>query len=270
MIWTYLFIGLMVLVVFLFKQPAVKGKVGEIIVSLCLKLLLDKNKYHIIDNVTIPDEHKGTTQIDHIVVSKYGIFVVETKNMKGWIYGEEHASKWTQVIFKVKNSFQNPLRQNYKHIMCLAQILDLPKEAFVHVIIFVGDCTLKNRYKLPGNVVTGGISMTNFIRSKRKELFDDNSISRIIETIKSTRLSRNFTTNREHVNHVKNIIQSKEQNNRSNHFHDVDGNKPQCQVCPKCGSAMIRRTAKRGANAGNKFWGCSSYPKCREIININQ
>ncbi len=46
----------------------------------------DKKQYHIIDNVTISNDQKGTTQIDHIVISKYGIFVIETKNMKGWIY----------------------------------------------------------------------------------------------------------------------------------------------------------------------------------------
>jgi len=36
-------------------------------------------------------------------------------------------------------------------------------------------------------------------------------------------------------------------------------------ACPKCGSRMVLRTAKRGANAGGKFWGCSSFPKCRHI-----
>lgn len=37
--------------------------------------------------------------------------------------------------------------------------------------------------------------------------------------------------------------------------------------CPKCGSLMVRRTAKRGANAGNQFWGCSTYPKCHAVVN---
>lgn len=40
-------------------------------------------------------------------------------------------------------------------------------------------------------------------------------------------------------------------------------------VCPKCGSAMILRTAKKGANAGSQFWGCRRYPECRGIINAN-
>jgi hypothetical protein len=49
---------------------------------------LDSEIYHSINNVTIPTAN-GTTLIDHIIVSKYGIFVVETKNIKGWIYDDE-------------------------------------------------------------------------------------------------------------------------------------------------------------------------------------
>ncbi|MEG2076199.1 MAG: nuclease-related domain-containing protein, partial [Victivallaceae bacterium] len=75
----------MLLVAWIFKQPAVKGKFGEWLVALCLKLGLDKNKYRILNNVMISDNADGTTQIDHVVLSPFGIFVIETKNMKGWI-----------------------------------------------------------------------------------------------------------------------------------------------------------------------------------------
>ena len=69
-----------------FKSPWFKGIVGEFIVNLSAKLLLDKEKYHLIKNVTLPTEN-GSTQIDHVIVSEFGVFVVETKNMKGWIFG---------------------------------------------------------------------------------------------------------------------------------------------------------------------------------------
>jgi restriction system protein len=68
------------------KSPWFKGVAGEFIVNISAKLLLNKDDYHLIKNVTLPTED-GTTQMDHIIVSKYGIFVVETKNMKGWIFG---------------------------------------------------------------------------------------------------------------------------------------------------------------------------------------
>ncbi|MGL4750690.1 MAG: topoisomerase DNA-binding C4 zinc finger domain-containing protein [Shewanella sp.] len=37
-------------------------------------------------------------------------------------------------------------------------------------------------------------------------------------------------------------------------------------LCPRCGNTMVLRTAKRGDNRGNRFWGCSGYPKCRKIL----
>jgi len=34
-------------------------------------------------------------------------------------------------------------------------------------------------------------------------------------------------------------------------------------ICPLCGAEMVLRTAKKGPKAGEKFWGCSAFPKCR-------
>lgn len=60
-----------------------------------------------------------TTQIDHIVVSIHGIFVIETKNYKGWIYGNSNNEYWTQNIYGNKYSLYNPLLQNKNHIKSL-------------------------------------------------------------------------------------------------------------------------------------------------------
>ena len=75
-----------VIIAAILKTPWFKGIFGEFIINLSAKLFLDKEQYHLIKNVTLPTED-GSTQIDHIIVSKYGVFVVETKNMKGWIFG---------------------------------------------------------------------------------------------------------------------------------------------------------------------------------------
>ena len=114
-IWYVIPIAIFTVVV---KSPWFKGAVGELIVNLSAKLLLDKKRYRMINNVTLPTEN-GSTQIDHIIVSVYGVFVVETKNMKGWIFGSGSQKQWVQKIFKHSNSFQNPLHQNYKHVQTL-------------------------------------------------------------------------------------------------------------------------------------------------------
>ena len=80
------FIPIFIFLLFL-KTSFFKGFIGEVIINIVSTLFLDKKKYHLIKNVTLPTE-EGSTQIDHIIVSEYGIFVVETKNMKGWIKDE--------------------------------------------------------------------------------------------------------------------------------------------------------------------------------------
>ena len=77
----------------LFKSSWFKGVMGEFIVNLNTRFFLDKKQYHLIKNVTLPTAN-GSTQIDHIIVSRYGVFVIETKNMKGWIFGSPNQKIW--------------------------------------------------------------------------------------------------------------------------------------------------------------------------------
>src|SRR5690606_19184571 len=76
----------------------IKGFIGEKTTSSIL-YFLDKSKYKVINNIVI-EAYGKTTQIDHIVISDFGVFVIETKNYKGWILGGENSEYWTQVIYK--------------------------------------------------------------------------------------------------------------------------------------------------------------------------
>ena len=148
-LWYLIPIGIFIA---LLKSPWFKGVIGEFIVNLSAKLFLDKEKYHLIKNVTLPTED-GSTQIDHVIVSKYGVFVVETKNIKGWIFGSPNQKSWTQQIYKHKNKFQNPLHQNYKHTKVLEDLLGLSDGQMFSVVVFVGDSTFKT--EMPDNVTYG-------------------------------------------------------------------------------------------------------------------
>jgi len=230
------------------KTPWFKGLVGEFIVNMSAKFFLDKNIYHLVKNVTLPTED-GSTQIDHIVVSKYGVFVIETKNMKGWIFGSPHQKTWTQKIYKHSSKFQNPLHQNYKHVKTLESLLGLNEQQIHSLIVFVGDSTFKT--EMPENV-TYGQGYIQFIKSKQQPVLSEIEVREITGKIQSGRLTPSFKTNREHVAHVKNIVAEKENS----------------KACPKCGGAMVMRETKKGVNVGKQFWGCSSFPKCRGIVNI--
>lgn len=232
------------------KSPWFKGVVGEFIVNLSAKFLLDKEKYHLIKNVTLPTED-GSTQIDHIIVSEFGVFVVETKNMKGWILGSPNQKTWTQKIYKHSSEFQNPLHQNYKHVKTLESLLGLNEQQVHSVIVFVGDSTFKT--KMPENVTYGG-GYARYIKSKNTPVLTGSQVTEIVYKIEQGRLTQSFKTNREHVRHVKNIVAEKESNI--------------IPTCPKCGGSMVLRETKKGQNIGQKFWGCAKFPECRGMMNI--
>ncbi|MEO5716393.1 MAG: nuclease-related domain-containing protein [Luteolibacter sp.] len=135
------------------ESPATKGRRGERRVIMGVLGKLDPLLYQHFNDLYLPhpDGH-GTTQIDHVVVSPFGIFVIETKNYTGWIFGSEKQSQWTQQIYRRKSRFQNPLHQNHLHVRALSAFLSLPVERFHSAVFFVGSCQLKT--PLPANVVT--------------------------------------------------------------------------------------------------------------------
>ena len=106
-------------------ESDLKGKQGEDSVNILIEELFDQG-YQYIPNVTLPTVDDATTQIDHIIVSRYGMFLIETKNYAGWIFGREGDPKWTQTLYGSKKQFQNPLRQSYKHVKTLAGLIGIP------------------------------------------------------------------------------------------------------------------------------------------------
>ncbi|MCC7300604.1 MAG: NERD domain-containing protein [Verrucomicrobia bacterium] len=226
-------------------MPKIKGRIGEGVVNLAAKLRLDQNVYHLLKDVTIPAK-RGTTQIDHVIVSPFGLFVIETKNYKGWIYADAKSPQWTQVNFKQKHRFQNPLRQNYAHICALSELLELPKGKIIGVVCFMGDAKFKTG--VPEGVFLEG-RYVNHIESFQTPVFSDTEVADLIQRIESGRLQRGARTNREHVQRLK-----------TGHESSSTGT-----PCPRCGAGMVLRTAKKGPTAGNQFWGCSKYPACKAI-----
>jgi len=226
-----------------------KGVLGEFVINIFAKWKLDNAVYHLIKNVTLPTED-GTTQIDHIIVSVYGVFVVETKNLRGWIFGSAKQKMWTQQIYKHRNSFQNPLHQNYKHTETLKSLLNLDENQLQSIVVFIGDSTFKTA--MPDNV-TYGMGYIRYIQSKSEKVLRPEQVFEITEAIKTGRLANTFKTHRGHVRHVQSVITEKQN----------------IQMCPKCGCAMVLREVKKGENAGRQFWGCSAFPKCRAVNPIS-
>ncbi|WP_227500323.1 NERD domain-containing protein [Psychrobacter arcticus] len=178
-----------------------KGVLGETVINVAMWLKLEKDLYHRLNNITLPLANGGSTQIDHVIVSKYGIFVIETKNYKGWIFGNEKQRQWTQVIMGRKYKFQNPLRQNYLHIKTLADLLDLEMSHFHSMIAFIGECELKTRDELPEHVLTNG--MVSYIKRKQDEILSEDEVQSIVAQIENNRFSKSWRTNQAHKAYLK-------------------------------------------------------------------
>lgn len=129
------------------------GALGEQLVSEALSKL--PPAYHQFDNLVVPVRHRKclTTQIDHVVASPFGIFVIETKKFKGCIYGLEADRDWVQILGSRRFPFRNPVVQNRFHATVLADHLGSPSVTIMPVVVFVGTAQLLSPQQ-PGNVIS--------------------------------------------------------------------------------------------------------------------
>lgn len=206
-------------------------------------VITTKKLYHRFHNIIIPSKN-GTTQIDHLIISVHGLFIVETKNKKGWIFGSEKQPGWTQSIYGRNYPFQNPLRQTFRQKKILCEFLDVD-ESIVHTIVyFVGDCKFKT--PMPKNVIRSRPDRQ--IKRYRNRILSPQDVERLIQVLEQHVSESSLTTG----DHVRSLRQRHSSNT----------------VCPRCGSNLVERTVKNGSNAGSRFLGCETYPKCGFTKNI--
>lgn len=216
-----------------------KGLTGELRGSISQALFLDSETYHCFWNVIVPTQ-RGSSQIDHVIVSRFGIFVIEVKNRSGSIYGNEREAKWTQVLGRVKHSIENPLRQNFGHMKALEEFLRIEPAKMHSVVSFVGDCTFKT--PMPENVLCGG--HVTYVKGKTAVLMSEAEVAGVARAIQQLRDGARLLDGWRHAESVRARYASSD-------------------TCPKCGSPLKRRVARRGATEGTAFLGCSRYPRCR-------
>mgnify|MGYP005873305405 CR=1 FL=1 len=112
-----------------YQEKKYAAHIGKQIVNDVLNLSL-AGDYALPSNLTLPiiDQHgnAGTSQVDHVVISKRGIFVIETKHYTGSIVGLENSPSWHQYTKFDKHTFQNPLRQNYSHLLAIESVTPSP------------------------------------------------------------------------------------------------------------------------------------------------
>lgn len=270
----------------LLRSAGFKGWLGEYKVRRWLARDLDPQRYRGLHNVTLRLADGSTTQIDHVVVSLYGVFVLETKHIQGWIFGTEKQPTWTQTIYRHRSSFQNPLRQNWRHIKALEEVLQLPLPQLHSVVVFTADATFKTA--MPA-CVTQGRGCIAFIQSHTQAVLTPAQVTQCVRTLTQQRQQATRATHQAHVAHLA------ERHAQASHKVIPDkklvpklrkapvlppadalaaGRASKAQnaaevavqaltACPECGDSLVRRSLPHVDGSMRYFWRCQCFPHCR-------
>ena len=252
------------------------GKHGEKLTERELKWVkLFGRKGKTLRNVYLPKDNGETSEVDLIYITQKGIFVFESKNYSGWIFGDEKSKNWTAMLpNKQKNQFYNPILQNKTHLKWMKSFVgeDIP---LFSIIVFSERCELK---KVTVESEDIRVIKRDLTYATVRDIWDKNP-----DTVSDSRIEELYVKLKELTNvdkatkasHIENIEKkykaSIDSSNNDETVNSSSKDKPSGDnelICPKCGSKLILRTAKKGENTGNQFYGCSAFPKCRYIQNI--
>ncbi len=222
-----------------FRTPRGRGLQGEWLIRWVIK-----NKNNKVINNYIVEEYEGDShQIDHLVLNHNGLFVIETKNVSGRIYGEDSQKSWTQVLQygKVKNKMYSPVKQNEAHVVSLKEFLpdDLP---IYSCVVFVQGNT---NYIKSTKTFKPSALRRYILKGKFKTQIDDAKIEEIYNILMEHRANDRVSTRQ----HIKNIRTKKS---------DVENN-----MCPRCHLPLVLKEGKNG-----QFYGCPNFPDCKYTKNI--
>lgn len=190
----------------------------------------------VLKNIYVPYRDK-ISEIDLLMIHKKGIFVFESKNYSGWIFGNASHLNWTQSLQNgEKHHFYNPIRQNQTHIKALSEYLNIPVSSFTSYIVFSERCSLKSVPEDTAQVII--VRRPDMLKKLRTQL----------------RSSVNLYSSEEILHLVQKLqpLTNKDEAEKQQHIGDIK------EKCPFCGSELVLRRGKYG-----QFWGCSTYPKCK-------
>ena len=169
---------------------------GEALLSRVAQANFGPPDYHLMNHVTLRLKD-GTTQVDHILVSRFGVFVIETKDYKGWIFANAKQANWTQVLFKWKFKFQNPIFQNIRHVRAVQDLLDfLPPGAIKSIVVFTGEAEFKT--EIPQGVFSI-FGLIEYLREQTIEVMSLNRMQFCVGRLETARLAISGKTDVEHV-----------------------------------------------------------------------
>lgn len=204
---------------------------------------LPKDEYIVLNDLMLPTSY-GTTQIDHVVLSLYGVYVIETKNYTGTLIGNEKTEQWEQNINGFMYKTANALRQNKAHISAVRSHASVQANVPIHNIVVFANATKFDIFHEEGEVIYINDLIPTIMRLRSVEPF---------YTQEQVQIKANLLLE-------KNITDPelrKQHNQAANAAKYERRAKIESGICPRCGGQLVIREGKYG-----QFYGCSNYPKC--------
>lgn len=198
-------------------------------------LIFGRVEHRQLNNIILVDDNGKSHQIDHIEIRSNGVFCIETKNYKGWVFGDENSQKWTQTLYNgEKHQFYNPLKQNKSHCYQISRVIG--RKYKVNSVIVMAN---NNADKIKCSNVINLNDLSYYLKSFNNDVcLSEQEMDKIYYMLNSA--SSSMTTRQ----HIQNIRETQK---------EIDNN-----ICPRCGGKMVLRNGKNG-----NFYGCSNYPKCK-------
>lgn len=244
------------------KSSIRKGELGEYKINIQLAQLPKMYKYLTDIMITNEKSRSGYSQIDHVVITPYGIFVIETKNVQGTIYGGKNRKQW---LVNGKIRFMNPFIQNYGHIQALKRKLPMEVNDIFSIVSFTKRCTfrldeLDYRKIASDELVVYDVELSEFINRKisvqkltnKKSILTERQINEIYESL----LQANITDEELRKAHIRALQgNTNEKNQKTDNV---------CFICKKKVSDKVVKYCLSNNRFGGKIY-CFEHQRHGEV-----
>jgi hypothetical protein len=162
------------------SSPRHRGEIAEARVRRLLAAGLERSRYTVFNDLDVPSGG-GTVHVDHVVVSKFGVFVIESQYARGWISGGEFQERWKQYHLGRFTRLDNPLHRNKIQVDALGRLLGLPRQKMHPLVVMVGQKGYKS--PMPEQMVVPE-RLIRHIHRKGQQLLNDEQAVRVIEGLR--------------------------------------------------------------------------------------
>lgn len=242
---------------------------------------------YILQDIYIETKDGRHAQIDFVVVTKKLTFLIECKNLVGDIEIDSKGNFTRTIQYgrrKYREGFYSPITQNERHMEILKECIAEEKGAILgamarksfdmyykSLVVLANPKTVLNDRFAKKEVKEKVIRVDQLITTMKKMLAEVSILSQSsmkdIHENAERLLQKNKTERTDYIFKYEELIkETEESQERAAKVSDQTVR----LICPKCGAELVLRTARRGASAGKQFYGCSNFPKCRFVMNIEK